>query len=73
MTDLSHLDRLSEAARRPVKTQFHDWTEEQLRAEADKMGAALKDRPEHGGSPGEWAFERLGELDTEARLRGITL
>lgn len=41
-------------------------------AKIDEFEAAPDEDKAHGGSPGEWMYERVMEFDTEAAKRGIT-
>ncbi len=45
---------------------------EQYRKTAKAFDAA-RDGDGHGGSPGEWAYERCAELETEIVRRGLTV
>ena len=40
-----------------------------LGAEWDRLRDALEESGGHGGSPGEWIWERMGELETEHKRR----
>ena len=49
-------------------------TDAEIAAELSKLGAewdafASSDDEGHGGSPGEWMIERMGELETERSKR----
>jgi hypothetical protein len=37
----------------------------------DKQFAAFRKTAEGGGSPGEWMWERMGEIETELKRRGV--
>jgi transposase len=38
-------------------------------ADIERFHALPADDKEHGGSPGEWMYERLNEIETEATRR----
>lgn len=49
-----------------------DLTDDEIMSERERIGAVIdKGFGEHSGSPGEWYYERLDELDTAARKRGL--
>lgn len=58
---------------RSVRTMSDD----EIRQELDQIGkdfVASRADPEfdgHCGSPGEWMYERIGELETELRRRSV--
>lgn len=49
-----------------------DLTDEQLISETIRIGQRVsRGFGEHGGSPGEWWYERLDELNYQCKKRGI--
>ncbi len=44
-------------------------TDRQLAEEMAAMQSAFSNRGEHGGSPGGWSYERMGEIATEQQRR----
>lgn len=53
-----------------------EMSDEELRAELDRAGEefdALFDEMDdgHAGSPGEWLYERIDEIETAMKRRGI--
>lgn len=54
------------------KKWARDLTDEQLISELYRIEVRLdKGFGEHGGSPGEWWYERCDELSFECKKRGI--
>jgi hypothetical protein len=57
----------------PNRTPLARMTDDQLAAElkllGDQWDESHKDEEGHGGSPGEWIVERMGELETEQKRR----
>lgn len=56
------------------RTPAKDLTDDELRSEFEKTAAAFDAAREGeggGGSPGEWAYERCGELEHEMKRRGV--
>ena len=72
--DFPHLSRWSRAATAP--SPLAQWSDQQLLDELARLGVmwdrARADPDGHGGSPGEWLFERLGQLETEQARRSKT-
>lgn len=60
-------------------TSAKQMTETDIRAEIKQLRHqfnSMRDDPEfdgHGGSPGEWMDERIGELEHELKLRGVEI
>jgi hypothetical protein len=49
-------------------------TDEQIASEIERIGAIIDEGfGEHGGSPGEWYYERYGELELAQRGRASRL
>lgn len=46
-----------------------EMTDEQIVAEMVRAEELFNNRGEHSGSPGEWAYERMNEIETEQKRR----
>lgn len=75
----ARVDGLKAIDELPWNYPVADMTDEQLRyahmklcAKIDEFEAAPDEDKAHGGSPGEWMYERIMEYDTAAKKRGIT-
>lgn len=51
------------------KVRAVDLSDQQLAEEMAAMQLSFSNRGEHGGSPGEWSYERMGEIATEQQRR----
>lgn len=55
----------SKMSTKEIRSEF-----ELLSKEWDALRTKYTDEDGHGGSPGEWLWERLGELEQELKKRG---
>lgn len=51
------------------KVRAADLSDQQLAEEMAAMQRVFSNRGEHGGSPGEWSYERMSEVATEQQRR----
>lgn len=51
------------------KVRARDLLDQQLAEEMAEMQRSFSSRGEHGGSPGEWSYERMDEIATEQQRR----
>lgn len=64
------IDRLrAERDELRFKVAANALTDRQLAEEMAAMQRSFSRRGEHGGSPGEWSYERMGEIATEQQRR----
>ncbi len=65
-------DRPQEKPKGLDETPAKDLTDEQITSERKRIGEIIDAGfGDHGGSPGEWYYERSDELDWAARGRGL--
>lgn len=55
------------------KVPARELTDAQLQSEFASARASFERRGEHGGSPGEWAHERMEEIDLEVSRRSTVM
>jgi len=57
----------------PKNLSAREMSSQQLQEEWRKASAAFDQRGDHGGSPGEGAWEYMNEIETELKRRGETV